>query len=69
LYCIKKDEELPKWWFFIDALVTRDLVRIRSIWLKDHNLNINTYLTQYMKVFEDFKLMAEMREDIDKLKN
>lgn len=38
-------------------------------WLKDRNLNINSYLAQSIKVFEDFKLMAEMRQEIDKLNN
>jgi hypothetical protein len=31
-------------------------------------LEINNYLAQAIKVFEDFKLMAEMRQEIDKLK-
>ncbi len=32
-------------------------------------LEITTYLSQSIKVFKDFKLMAEMREEIDKLNN
>jgi len=34
-----------------------------------HTLEINKYLSQSIKVFEDFKLMAEMRQEIDKLNN
>jgi len=32
-----------------------------------YTLEINSYLTQYIEVFEDLKLMAEMRQEIDKL--
>ncbi|HPD74120.1 MAG TPA: hypothetical protein PLX95_02440 [bacterium] len=32
-------------------------------------LEITTYLSQSIKVFEDFKLMAETRQEIDKLNN
>jgi hypothetical protein len=45
------------------------IVILRSSWLADRNLNINKYLTDAIKVFEDFKLMAEMRQEIDKLNN
>lgn len=38
-------------------------------WLADRNLTINKYLSQSIKVFEDFKLMAETRQEIDKLNN
>ena len=43
--------------------------RIRSKTFFSHLLEINTYLSQSIKVFEDFKLMAEMRQEIDKLNN
>lgn len=32
-----------------------------------HTLEINSYLAQSIKVFEDFKLMAKMRQEIDKI--
>lgn len=37
--------------------------------LRDRNLNITSYLAQAIKVFENFKLMAELRQELDKLKN
>lgn len=37
--------------------------------LKDRNLNITTYLAQAIKVFENFKLMSELRQELDKLKS
>lgn len=44
-------------------------VRVSTDWLADRNLNINKYIADSIKVFEDFKLMAEMRQEIDKLNN
>ena len=42
---------------------------ISADWLKVRKLNINSYLAQSIKVFEDFKLMAELRQEIDNLKS
>lgn len=37
--------------------------------LKDRNLNITSYLAQAIKVFENFKLMSGLRQELDKLKS
>ena len=37
--------------------------------LQDRKLNITSYLAQTFQVFENFKLMAEVRQELDKLKN
>ncbi|MBU4274955.1 hypothetical protein KKE19_04055, partial [Patescibacteria group bacterium] len=37
--------------------------------LQDRKLNITSYLAQTFQIFENFKLMAELRQELDKLKN
>ena len=37
--------------------------------LQDRKFNITSYLAQTFQVFENFKLMAEVRQELDKLKN
>ena len=43
-------------------------VRIRTNWLGSRNLNITKYFNRIIKVFEDFKLMQELRGEIEKVK-
>ena len=49
----------------ISVLKEAESVILRSSWLADRNLNINGYLSQSIKVFEDFKLTEETRETGD----
>ncbi len=37
-------------------------------WLENRNFNITTQLSHIYKVFTDFKLIAQIREEIEKVK-
>jgi len=50
------------------ALISRDLVRIKSNWLENRNSNITTQLACIFKTFEDFRLVQQIREEIEKVK-
>lgn len=40
-----------------------------QLWLLKRNITINSYLAHVFKVFEDFKLIAEIRKELDTLKD
>jgi len=40
----------------------------RKEWLENRNCNITTELACIIKTFEDFRLVAQIREDIEKVK-
>jgi hypothetical protein len=44
-----------------------ELVRIIPAWLEDHNVNITSHLAHVFKVFEDFRFISQLREEMDKL--
>ncbi|EKE00318.1 MAG: hypothetical protein ACD_22C00047G0004 [uncultured bacterium] len=50
-----------------ETLLSRDLVRISSNWLENRNSNITTQLACIFKTFEDFRLVRQIREEIEKV--
>lgn len=38
------------------------------IWLEDRDTNITSQFLRIFKVFEDFRFIAQLREEIDKVK-
>lgn len=42
---------------------------LSAIWLRQRNLNITNQFLHIIKVFEDFKLMAQLRKEIERVKN
>jgi len=41
---------------------------LRTIWLENRNTNITTQLSCIIKAFSDFRLVAQIREEIEKVK-
>ncbi len=44
------------------------MVRLITILLEDRNSNITTQLSCIIKAFSDFRLVAQIREEIEKVK-
>jgi len=52
----------------LNALKTANMVRLRPIQLENRNFNINTQLASIIKAFSDFGLVAQIREEIERVK-
>ena len=46
-----------------------DLVPANPVWLEDRNFNITTQLSSIIQAFSDFRLVAQIREEIEKVKD
>ena len=44
------------------------MVRLRQVQLENRNSNITTQLACIFKTFEDFRLVQQIREEIEKVK-
>ncbi len=44
------------------------MVRLRPIQLEKRNFNITTQLSCLIKTFEDFRLVAQIRKEIEKVR-
>lgn len=43
------------------------MVRLRQIQLENHSFNITMELSHIIKVFEDFRLVQQIREEIERV--
>jgi len=52
----------------LDTLLRANSVRFKQIELENRNFNITKQLACIIKTFEDFRLVAQIREEIEKVK-
>jgi len=50
------------------CLKDRQQVRLRQVQLENRNPNITTQLSHIIKAFPDFRLLAQIKEEIEKVK-
>lgn len=61
---ISKTIETP----IFSTLKKQQALILRSDWLEDRNFNITTQLSSIIKAFSDFRLVAQIREEIERVK-
>ena len=52
----------------LNALKTANMVRLRQIQLENRNSNITMKLSHIYDAFSNFRLVAQIREEIEKIK-
>ena len=66
---LKEKKSVGKMVFWLCGKLLNTTYFKQNPWLRTCKLNITSYLAQTFQIFENFKLMAEVRQELDKLKN